>query len=110
MPGDIGPGPLMCISTITCQGCGKGVTSGRLYQCIGLYECDFFQFLAYGPCACGEIHPYVILQAHNHVYCPHAFAPIGDPDAEIKETDEPKLTAPVKPLTIEEFAKRFINV
>lgn len=110
MPGDIGPGPLMCVLHATCT-CGQGVKPGCLYQCIEIVELTIMQQLIYGPCACEERwHPYVRLQGHKHIYCPTCFTPLGDPDAEIKETDEPKLAAPVKSFTLEEFVKRFINV
>jgi hypothetical protein len=100
----------MCIRSIVCEGCGKGVTEGHLYQCTELHDITFMEVIMYGICACGALHPYVLLAGHVHMYCPECFVPLGDPEAEIKETAEPKLVAPEKPMTVEEFAKRFINV
>lgn len=107
---DIGPGPVICIRSCACVGCGEGIAKGVLYQCIGLYELNFLQQILFGGCECGKEHPWVMLQSHNHAYCPSCFVPLGDPEAEIEETNEPKIAAPAKPITVEEFAKRFINV
>lgn len=91
--GDIGPGPLLCVQTTRCPGCGEGVTNGSLYQCIELVEPGFMVWLLYGPCGCGsETHLYVRLSGRTHVFCPRLFAPLGDPDAVIRETDEPQST------------------
>lgn len=87
---DIGPGPLMCIRGTTCEGCGEGIKEGVLYQCIALHHLGFLEQIIFGGCVCGKEHPWVILQSHTHAYCPSCFGPLGDPDAVIKETDEPK--------------------
>lgn len=87
---DIGPGPLMCVTTINCGSCGEGVSEGRLYQCTELFDPGILTMILHGPCGCGELHPYVLLANHHHAYCPFAFVPLGDPDAEIKETGEPQ--------------------
>lgn len=87
---DIGPGPLICIQSISCEECGTGVSEGALYQCTELLQPTLFHILILGGCGCGEYdHPYVALAGHKHVYCPNCFVPLGDPDAVIKETDEP---------------------
>lgn len=86
---DIGPGPLMCIKSVQCHGCGEGVTQGCMYQCEELIEPGFLATIILGPCGCGEFHPYVLVRGKDHAYCPNCFAPLGDPDAVIKETDEP---------------------
>lgn len=87
---DIGPGSLICIRAVTCTGCGAGIKEGILYQCIELHQLGFLETILYGGCECGEEHPWVVLQGHDHAYCPHCFVPLGDPDAVIKETSEPK--------------------
>lgn len=89
---DIGPGPLMCIKGTTCPGCGQGVREGVMYQCTRLHQLSFFEEILYGGCVCGEHHPWVGIAENNHVYCPGLFAPLGDPDAVIRETDEPSDT------------------
>jgi hypothetical protein len=86
---DLGPGPLMCIKSVACAGCGEGVNQGCMYQCEELVEPGFLMTIILGPCGCGEFHPYVALRGKSHAYCPNCFAPLGDPDAVIKETDEP---------------------
>lgn len=97
MPGDIGPGPLMCIKSDTCPSCGDSIAEGVLYQCTGLHEMTFFERVISGSCDCGKEHLWVLLLNKHHMYCPGLFAPLGDPDAEIRETDEPKVVAPVLP-------------
>lgn len=84
---DIGPGPLICLASKHCN-CGEGVTAGSLYQCTELTEAPFLYNLLWG-CGCGEEHPWVKLQGKTHIFCPGLFAPLGDPDAVIRETDEP---------------------
>jgi hypothetical protein len=81
----------MCIKSVACHGCGEGVKSGTLYQCVAVHQLGFLESILFGGCECGEVdHPWIILQTHTHAYCPSCFSPLGDPDAVIKETDEPK--------------------
>jgi hypothetical protein len=85
---DIGPGPVLCIKGAEC-GCGENVREGTMYQCEGLHDLPFIMAILY-RCPCGDDHLWVRLQGKTHIWCPTLFGPLGDPDAVIKETDEPK--------------------
>lgn len=111
MPEAIGPGSeLLCIRTCKCANCQEGVDAGQRYVCEDIIQPTFLQEILFGPCSCGEAgHPFICVMNKSHAFCPTVFVPLGDPDA-VKETNEPKVAPPKKLITIEEFAKRYINV
>lgn len=87
---DVGPGtPLMCVKSYQCI-CGECVDEGALYTCDGVEDPPPLMIGLF--CAvCGDReHKTILLMGKGHDFCPTLFGPLGDPEEEIIETDEPQ--------------------
>jgi hypothetical protein len=101
----VGPGTVLkCIHGGTCAcGCSK-VTQGSIYtlECIE-EDHPFFHALYCELDACSCL--IFFLRDKDHGFCAERFVPLNDGDTSLVKDEEV-----VEEITVDEFAKRFINV
>lgn len=103
----VGPGtPLMCVLAGECLcGCSH-VTKDAMYFCEEAYLSPFAQIIHRSACTvpnCAGIS--LLVSGKDHGFCANRFVPLDPDDTSLVEDEEEE-----EFITLEDFAKRFINV